>query len=237
MPKTLTRAQRTKAASANRRAAKKRETRQAILDAATQVFLAQGKDDFSLRQVAEETGYSPTTIYLYFRDKDDLLFHAAQDGFVRFGAALLAAYDAHDDPWDKLMAEGEAYLRFGLDNPVHYRLMFMSRGEYLDREIPAEDCVSVLSSFDVLNRTVRECIEADILPAADLATSTGSSTAGLDRLQARTSQQTQTYSALVWMAVHGIVSLTLATPYFDKSQAYALFNLQKETMLAALKQA
>jgi AcrR family transcriptional regulator len=48
--------------------------RQAILTAAGALFLEQGYERFSLRKVAERIGYSPTTIYPYFRDKDDLLF-------------------------------------------------------------------------------------------------------------------------------------------------------------------
>jgi AcrR family transcriptional regulator len=52
------------------------------VDAAGALFLEQGYERFSLRKVAERIGYSPTTIYLYFRDKDDLLFTVVDEGFV-----------------------------------------------------------------------------------------------------------------------------------------------------------
>lgn len=214
MGELLTRAERTKRASARRREAKKRETRQAILDAATALFLEQGHDNFSLRQVAEAIGYSPTTIYLYFKDKEELLFYAALDGFVMFTRALQEAYDAHDDPWQRLLAEGDAYVRFGLENPVHYRLMFMQRGELLDREMPQEDCDSVNDSFQILLRTVEECLAAGVMKAGD----------------------SRAYAALIWAGVHGIVSLSLATPNLSKQEAYGLFDLHKEVNLKSLRQ-
>lgn len=212
MSNNATQNQRVEKASRKRRAEKKAETRRAILDAATEIFLAQGKDDFSLRQVAEATGYSATTIYLYFEDKEDLLLHAALDGFVIFGQALRDAYDAHDAPWERLMAEGEAYVRFGLSYPVHYRLMFMGYGGYLDCELP-EGHPPVRDSFQILSKTVQECIDAGIMPERPL----------------------EHYTTLIWSGVHGVVSLCLANPMLTKEDALAAFKLHEETMMLALK--
>ena len=87
------------------RGAEQTETRaRVILDAATQLFLRHGYRDFSLRQVAAAIGYTPTTIYLYFEDKDDLLFHVAMEGFRHFGAMLQAGYDAGATPMERLFA-------------------------------------------------------------------------------------------------------------------------------------
>ncbi len=54
--------------------------RQAILTASTELFLEHGYHNFSLRQVAEKIGYSPGTIYLYFQDKDAILFTIMEEG-------------------------------------------------------------------------------------------------------------------------------------------------------------
>src|SRR5688500_18400357 len=97
-----TRAARTREAARERREHEKRELRQAILETAGRLFVAQGYDGFSLRQVAEQIGYSPATIYLYFKDKDDLLFTVVDEGFMRFGAALQAAADGTEEPWERL---------------------------------------------------------------------------------------------------------------------------------------
>src|SRR5215213_6311078 len=86
-----TRAERLREASRQRRDQEKQDVRQVILDAAADLFREHGYERFSLRQVAERIGYSPTTIYLYFTDKDDLLFTVADVGFMRFGEQLVAA--------------------------------------------------------------------------------------------------------------------------------------------------
>jgi len=88
---TVTQAQRLHQAIRHRQDQEKQALRQTILTTAGELFLEQGYDHFSLRKVAERIGYSPTTIYLYFRDKDDLLFTVVDEGFTRFGQQLAAA--------------------------------------------------------------------------------------------------------------------------------------------------
>src|SRR5260370_7898358 len=87
---TVTQAQRLRQAIRHRQDQEKQALRQTILTTAGELFLEQGYDHFSLRKVAERIGYSPTTIYLYFRDKDDLLFTVVDEGFTRFGNHLPA---------------------------------------------------------------------------------------------------------------------------------------------------
>src|SRR5947208_303540 len=87
-----TQAQRLRQAIRHRQAQEKQELRQAILTAAGTLFLEQGYEHFSLRKVAERIGYSPTTIYLYFRDKDDVLW-AMVHGMVSL-AITMPMFDA-----------------------------------------------------------------------------------------------------------------------------------------------
>ncbi len=196
-----TRAERTRARSEERRRQRKAETRRAILEAATGLFLEHGYERFSLRQVAEAIGYSPTSIYLYFEDKDDLLFHAALEGFRVFGERLQAAYESSSDPARRLSALGSAYVEFGLAHPIHYRLMFMQRGEFLDRK-PPEDHAPVIDSFGLLLRTVSEGLEAGRFKPGDA----------------------RTYAGMIWAAVHGIVALAISTSYIDDDAARAMKN-------------
>src|SRR5436309_61027 len=113
-----TQAQRLHKAIRHRQEQEKQELRQAILTASGELFLEQGYEHFSLRKVAERIGYSPTIIYLYFHDKDDLLFTVVDEGFARFGQQLAAAATSQEDPWERLIALGRAYVAFGLEYPV-----------------------------------------------------------------------------------------------------------------------
>ncbi len=207
-----TRAQRLKQGSAKRREQGKAETRRAILDAAVALFQEHGFEDFSLRQVAEAIGYSPTTIYLYFDDKDDLLFHTAMEGFVKFGEMLQAAYDGADTPLERFGATGRAYVKFGLENPVNYRLMFMQRGEFLGRETPP-GYESVIDSFGILTRALQDCLDAGVVKPGDL----------------------QTYAGMAWANVHGIVALAISTPYIDEAAAYAILEQYQTSITEGMK--
>lgn len=122
---SLTRTARTRAASLERREARKRELREEILRAASTEFLEHGPENFSLRRVAERIGYSPTTIYIYFQNKEDLLLSTVQDGFQSFDRTIQEAVEGSSDAPSKLEALGRAYIEFGLANPALYRLMFM----------------------------------------------------------------------------------------------------------------
>jgi AcrR family transcriptional regulator len=204
-----TRATRLKEASKKRREQQKADLRQGILEAATKLFEEKGYEDFSLRQVAEAIGYTPTTIYLYFKDKDDLLLHVAYDGFKLFGESLEKAYQSKATTLERLHAIGWAYFEFAMSHPIHYRLMFMQRGEFLQRK--PEGYESVIDSFGVLQRVIEESIAAKVMMPGD----------------------SRTYSAIIWSNVHGIVSLALSGDHFSKQEAEQLFTLQMEAVKRA----
>ena len=62
-----------------RRAREKELLRRQILSAARELFVNEGYESVSMRKIAERIEYSPTTIYLYFEDKADLLDSVCQE--------------------------------------------------------------------------------------------------------------------------------------------------------------
>src|SRR5215467_9981607 len=126
-----TQAHRLRQASRARREQEKEDLRRIILDAAGELFLEQGYEGFSMRRVAERIGYSATTIYRYYEDKDDLLFAVVNEGFSEFARKLTEAAENVSDPVKRLEALWHAYVGFGLNNPVYYQMMFMPRADLL----------------------------------------------------------------------------------------------------------
>src|SRR5262249_59262843 len=59
--------------------------RRAILDAARELFVAEGFQNVSIRKIAERIEYSPAAIYSYFPRKDDIFFALAEEGFRLLG--------------------------------------------------------------------------------------------------------------------------------------------------------
>jgi AcrR family transcriptional regulator len=180
----LTRAERLRAASRERRDQQKQELRASILRAAAELFVEQGYERFSMRQVAERIGYSATTIYLYFENKDDLLFEVVYDGWRRFTEEFLAAAQAGGDPVERLRAMGRCYTRFGLDNPALYDLMFVQRDDFLLHQNLHNEGKPV-DLLGVLQGTVAEAIDGGYFRPGSV----------------------ETYTDAIWAAAHGIVSI------------------------------
>lgn len=99
------------------------DLRQALLNAALVTLETKDANSLSLREVARQAGVSHTAPYRHFADKAALLAAVAEDGFAEFGKYLRNAL-VENDPVQSLQAAGVAYVRYALDHPTHFRIMF-----------------------------------------------------------------------------------------------------------------
>src|ERR687890_1276210 len=77
--------------------------RRSILDAARELFVAEGFQNVSIRKIAERIEYSPAAIYGYFPSKDDIFFALADEGFQLLGnSPVCTGQDAGFAPLDRL---------------------------------------------------------------------------------------------------------------------------------------
>ncbi|MDD4915910.1 MAG: TetR/AcrR family transcriptional regulator [Methylococcales bacterium] len=109
----------------DRRERERQNVRNKILDAARKLFAAEGYDAVTMRRIALAIEYSPTTIYLHFKDKEALIRELCRVDSLTFSQALLSVAQ-EPQPLERLRRIGKAYLAFGEAHPNHYRLMFMS---------------------------------------------------------------------------------------------------------------
>lgn len=109
----------------NRREREKEKLKREILDAARHLFARDGYDSVTMRAIADRIEYSPRTIYLHFKDKEDLIRELCRNDYSEFGQRF-AKLASIADPVQRLKALGLTYAEFGEDFPNHYRLMFMS---------------------------------------------------------------------------------------------------------------
>lgn len=152
-----------------KRAKHKEEFRQDILDSAKELFIKDGYEHFSMRKLAKKIDYSPTTIYLYFKGKDDLLAAICEEFFEQFFTKLKHLRAISKDPIETLR-QGFLYLvNFGLNNPNQYKLIFFTRDhvygsyeEFLKKESMARN------TYFAFKEMVQNCIEAGRLSQVDL---------------------------------------------------------------------
>src|SRR5690242_15476760 len=101
------------------------DLRRALLDAALQLVVERGRPDFTLREVARQAGVSHNAPYNHFADKAELVVALTIEGFHKLEVALRSSYERHaGTPLERTLAVSSAYLRFALDHPAVYSLLF-----------------------------------------------------------------------------------------------------------------
>lgn len=129
-----------------------------LLDAAAELIAEhRSVDRVSLRAVAAAAGVSPMAVYNHFDDKADLMVAAVDHCWDEFQQALAEAYLAADTPFARLRDAGGAYVRFALEHPGKYRVLFSDPAD-----LPARPEPVGLTAFDQLVEVV-----ADILALRD----------------------------------------------------------------------
>src|SRR6187397_348297 len=141
--------------------------RRAILDAARELFVAEGFQNVSIRKIAERIEYSPAAIYLYFPSKDDIFFALAEEGFRLLGDPVdfvnrdrIAALE----PLDRIRAIFWRVYEFSCEHPQYFALMFVDRSvPRITREYDRFTFVRDMKSHIV--EQIQACIDARVLPA------------------------------------------------------------------------
>lgn len=100
------------------------DLRRVLVDAALALVTEEQDWGFSLREVTRRAGVSHNAPYNHFANKRDLLAAVAAVGYEALRTHTAAAAADTPSPEAALLAIGVAYVRFGLGNPAHYRLMF-----------------------------------------------------------------------------------------------------------------
>jgi AcrR family transcriptional regulator len=196
-----------------RRARQKKYLRQEILDAASELFVRNGYENVSMRRIAEKIEYSPTTIYLYFKDKSELLEQVCKETFGRLVQRLSKIMDQPGDPVERLKRGLLAYIQFGLENPHHYRATFMMvlPEGFDDKKLREEDSPG-MQAFAFLIRGLSECIKAGKIPAVNV------------ELAAQT----------LWAGIHGITSLLITHEDFPWAGRDKVIHSTVDTLVGGL---
>ena len=171
--------------AADRRLRQRQEARRAILDAAEALLVEHGFERFSMRPLADRCGYTTPTIYHHFRDKQGLCNALLEERFGQLWRRMKRVPQG-DDPLENWRSMTLAFVRFGLRNPTHYRLLMTPRdGDESPPEV-AEQVIELMQRpIDALEASGR-LIPDDVDEARQAA----------------------------WSMVHGLISLTTGRPNY-----------------------
>lgn len=172
-----------------RREREKEAVRTKILDAAREMFVAEGYEAVTMRKIAGKIEYSPTAIYLHFRDKQAVMNAICDADFLKLATRFRKIAEIAD-PIERLRAAGLAYADFAMKHQNHYRMMFMTPHPPHDPET---------SAIEVGNRD--QDAYAFVLWTASEAIAQGRIRPELD--------DPELLAQIVWAAIHGWVSLRM----------------------------
>jgi AcrR family transcriptional regulator len=183
-----------------------------ILHAAERIFVREGYHGATIRKIADEVGVSSTALYMHFRDKSEILLEICEDAFDHLIAQNDAIAAEPLDALGRVRKMLEAYIRFGLDNPNAYQLVFATPPGALSDEKRAE-----------IKALGRRCFERFADQVAEIAA------------QGRLRCEVPAAAETCWAGAHGLVSLLITQREFEWSrEPPALKALMFDTLFHGL---
>jgi len=192
--------------------------REEILQAAKELFLEQGYDATTIRRIADRVGVSAPALYLYFQDKEQMMLALCDQTFGHLIQAISEIEKTVADPRQRIRQFGEAYLKFGLQHPDEYRLIF------LGSNIP--ESVRKVGHRMPTDDPTRPGVGGAIVFQRLVAILTDAETAGL-----KLNYPADTCAELCWMGIHGLVSALILKPEFPWSNRDLLIEGMLDIMM------
>ena len=181
------------------------------MDAAREMFVAEGYGSVSMRKIADKISYSPTTIYLYFKDKSDLLHQICEQTFARLAQNIKAIERLSDNPLEKLRSGMREYVHFGLKHPSQYEIIFITP---LPKNVEkAFDDTNGKIAFDTMRDVVADCISENLLKSNDV----------------------ELISQTLWAGIHGVTSVLIKHEGFPFVERDKLIDNVIDTLIAGTR--
>jgi AcrR family transcriptional regulator len=164
------------------------DLRQTLVDAARQLVIERGAENFTLSDACRLAGVSTAAPYKHFRDKDEILKAIVIEGFAQFTGELRAAVRQFPtgSP-DSMVAMGQAYVAYARREPAIFRLMFGQQ-----KRLGADQLVA---------QSGRNCFQSVVEDVHAFCAANG-----LERDAERLALE-------MWTLVHGAASLTIDQDY------------------------
>ena len=161
--------------------------RREIIDVSKELLLKEGFAKLSMRKIANRAGVTATSIYLYFKNKDELLLALVEESIERLTSALKEAIDPDADPVRQLENLTRAYVDYALENPQEYEIIYMVRPGEMPK-YPREKFQQVRDIYEMIASIIRSGIEKHLLDVDDPMIS----------------------AYTIWAQLHGVVSVVLS---------------------------
>ncbi|MBN1971477.1 MAG: TetR/AcrR family transcriptional regulator [Candidatus Delongbacteria bacterium] len=193
---------------AERKELEKINLKSKILEEAKNIFKEEGYDKISIRNIASRINYSPTTIYLYFKNKDDLLKTIIREYYEKLRDEINSIIDEKKDPLYTLIKILKAYIYNAIDPNSNYLIVLKNH-----KLVSVKKSGQSYKGFESLERVIEVCMKKKLLKEND------------PRL----------LSQSLWMNNNGIINLLLTEPDYPWVDKDTLINHCVDTFINGLK--
>jgi TetR/AcrR family transcriptional regulator len=140
---------------AERRGEEKERRRAEILDAAQALYLEKGWDALTVDQVARSARLSRALVYVYFRDKEELLFAIGERAMQLLRDRFIEAAARHERGLDQIEAIGRAYMSYAYEFPHYFDFCSRFQAHSVAIDPGSNEGACVMTGDEVLAVVVR----------------------------------------------------------------------------------
>lgn len=162
------------------------DLRRSILDISRKMLVSEGFNSITMRKVAQKAGCSATSIYLYFKNKDDLLHALIDEGFEMLYEKIVAER-GNGSSIDQLGRIGNTFMDFGMKHPEYYEIMFLIHPDQMER-YPADKFRRARRPINILEEILEQGKLEGLFDVED----------------------TFTEAFVLWSSLHGAITAVLA---------------------------
>ncbi len=137
---------------------------QRIRETVADLVAEKGADGTTIREVAERTGVTTTTIHYYYKDKATLLESAKLSAIVALDAHVASSIDPNESPRRQLAALARALMEWSVSHPHEFMIVFEKLPPYVEltEETIATYYATYVRAVEIFHRGVaagelREC--------------------------------------------------------------------------------
>lgn len=127
---------------AARKAVDQELTKEMIMEKARDLFVSEGYQHVTMRQIAKSLGYSHGSLYYHFKNKGELFYSLVSNDFSSLNETLDEVLNTNIDIEAKVKEILLSYIEFGIRNPNHYRIMFLIQDDDLYIDFQSEPNVT-----------------------------------------------------------------------------------------------
>jgi len=145
----------------DKKSARKQKVRDSFIAAAGEILEHEGVEGLTIRKVADIAQYNSATIYNYFEDVNELIWHAVIQLMNKYSSNYLNKFEEEKDPLEGYLKVWETFCIFCIDHPHISRFLLYENLSNQDIQLLTKDS----PVYKIERTALQNCIDSNLIPA------------------------------------------------------------------------